>query len=260
LNSSGNKLNLNFHPNSPGIYPCKLLLYSLYDVRVYDVEGISVAKSKLQLVEFNVLARQSVTQLIPITNGTKLDWVLKATFKQENGKCFSGPSELAIPAGKTATYPLIFRPTWMGNFLGNLVLSNYPLGEWVYNLKGVAEEPLAEDNIVVECQAKTKTVISLPVKYLPGNSNSSVIEYKVESNVPYVSGCSQIQTSINQISKYDLTVQPKCSGNFGGSISFIAPDGQYLWYSIEIHASIPTPERQLTVSTEIRKGIAVEIR
>ena len=224
------------------------------------MEGVSVAKSKLQSVEFTVPTRQSITQLVPITNNTKTDWVLKANLKQENIKFFSGPPEFTVQAGKTATYPLVFRPTTTGIFMGNLVLSNYPMGEWVYNLKGIAEEPQAEDTIIVECQAKTKTVVSLPLKFLQGNSSASVVDYRVESNVPYVSGPSQIQATLNQASKYDLVVQPKCSGNFGGSVSFISPDGQYLWYSIEIHASIPSPEKQLEVSTEIRKGIAVEIR
>jgi hypothetical protein len=40
------------------------------------------------------------------------------------------------------------------------------MGEFVYNLRGTSEEPLPEDNIVIECQAKNKTVVKLPVKFI----------------------------------------------------------------------------------------------
>jgi hypothetical protein len=81
-----------------------------------------------------------------------------------SGKGFTGPSDFKALAKKTTNYPLVFRPQWKGNYSGTLTLSNYPMGEYVFNLRGVGEEPLAEDNITVECVAKTKTAVRLNVK------------------------------------------------------------------------------------------------
>ncbi len=66
---------------------------------------------------------------------------------QNISKVFSGPAEFIAVAGKTSSYPLLFKPQWSGAFTGVLALSNYPMGEYNYNLKGLADEPLAEDSI-----------------------------------------------------------------------------------------------------------------
>ena len=228
--AANNKLTVNFHPTNPGVYQCKLLLYSPYDVRVFELEGLASAKSTIQTLDFICPSRQSITQIIPITNNTNKDWTLKVNLKQEtNGhKCYSGPSEFVATAGKTTNYPLVFKPQWIGQYNGTLTLSNYPMGEWVYKLKGVAEEPLPDDNIVVECRAKTKTTLTLPIKFISSNPNSSVVDYKVESDVAYVSGPSTIQVGINQIVPYELSISPNCSGKFTGSISFVTPEGKFI--------------------------------
>ena len=39
----------------------------------------------------------------------------------------------------------------------------------------------------------------------------------------------------------------------------LAPDGRYLWYTVEIHSEPPPAERKLAVSAPLRKVVAVEI-
>jgi hypothetical protein len=130
------------------------------------------------------------------------------------------------------SYPLAFKPLWKGVYNGTLTLSNFPNGEYIFNLRGIAEDPLAEDNIVVNCQvssypslsfqlelqAKESTTIKLNVR----NPTKSLVEYKVESDVPYVSGPPTIMVPPSETSKYELTILPFCSGTFHGSVTFTA--------------------------------------
>jgi hypothetical protein len=116
--ANGNKVTVNFHPTNPGVYHSRLLLYSPYDIRIYDLEGIAIAKSTIQAVDFSCPARQTITQLIPLNNATKNDWLCKVSLKQDmapgQSKCFSGPTEFLAQAGKVSTYPLVFKPQWIG--------------------------------------------------------------------------------------------------------------------------------------------------
>ena len=53
-------------------------------------------------------------------------------------------------------YPLVFAPSWIGENPGTLVLKNSKTGESsTYELMGIAEEPLAEEQTLIECQART---------------------------------------------------------------------------------------------------------
>lgn len=50
---------------------------------------------------------------------------------------------------------LTFRPTWVCSSTGMLTLNNKNTGEvYEYELKGIGEEPLAEDHIVLNCKAR----------------------------------------------------------------------------------------------------------
>lgn len=53
--------------------------------------------------------------------------------------------------------------------------------------------------------------------------------------------------------EYVLTVTPQLCGDLGGSITFTAPDGRYIWYKVEIPSEPPPAERRLEVSAPLRK-------
>ncbi|PRP78761.1 hypothetical protein PROFUN_00934 [Planoprotostelium fungivorum] len=247
------KLGVNFHPKESGYYNCRLLMTSLYDVRVVEVEGTSTAKSTVQSLDFVVAARQSITQHVPIRNNTNKDWTFKVTLQ---AKGFSGPMEFVAAAGQVSNYPLVFKPQYKGSFSGVLTMSNFPTGEFVYNLKGVGEDPLPEDHIVIECQAKSRSIVKLPIKN-PGNIN---IDYRVESDVPYVSGPNSIKMAPLEPSKfYELVVLPQCSGRFQGVVKFSASEENFIFFTVEVQASPPPPEQKLEISSIVRSAVAAEI-
>jgi len=48
----------------------------------------------------------------------------------------------------------MFKPYWVSEVVGKLTLNNNTTNEvYEYDLKGIGEEPLAEDHIVLTCQA-----------------------------------------------------------------------------------------------------------
>lgn len=59
---------LQFAPIEPGRYPCKILLVSRYDVRVYDIEGIVNEEEPEAKLLFKTPAFEPLTQNIPIVS------------------------------------------------------------------------------------------------------------------------------------------------------------------------------------------------
>lgn len=59
---------LKFFPLGPGHYPCKILLTSTYDVRVYCIEGVVNEDRPDATFEFVTPALEPLTQNIPIVS------------------------------------------------------------------------------------------------------------------------------------------------------------------------------------------------
>lgn len=67
---------------------------------------------------------------------------------------------MAIPVkkGMTENFQLKFSPPWVCTVTGHLTLKNESTKEeYEYELKGIGEEPLAEDHIVLSCKARETT-------------------------------------------------------------------------------------------------------
>ena len=62
---------LQFVPINPGRYPCKILLTSKYDVRVYCIEGVEDEDYPDARFDFETPAFQALTQNIPIVSTKK---------------------------------------------------------------------------------------------------------------------------------------------------------------------------------------------
>jgi len=59
--------------------------------------------------------------------------------------------------------------------------------------------------------------------------------------------------------EYELTAYPSSGGNYRGTITFTLPNGQFLWYVIEMNVDQCAPESELNISCVIRKAVVVEI-
>src|SRR5690606_7026734 len=72
-------LPLTFNPKQQGLYPCKLILESHHDTRVFQVEGKARAVGVNVEIEFLAPVRKQILQNIPITNKTSKPWKILAT-------------------------------------------------------------------------------------------------------------------------------------------------------------------------------------
>lgn len=143
---------------------------------------------KAQL-EFVVPAWGSVTQEIPIVNNSEKDWNVKANLnfesKDKNGVFSINVKEMIIKRKTTNNFLLMFKPYWVTEVTGKLVLNNNTTNEvYEYDLKGIGEEPLAEDHIVLNCLARQTTVHSFEIK----NLFEKAVTYWVETDLNNVTG------------------------------------------------------------------------
>ena len=102
-------------------------------------------------------------------NNSSQEWKVVATLEQskDKGDGKAGPggdnfklsrSQMLVKKGHTENFQLMFRPQWVCQTTGLLTLKNESTKEeYEYELKGIGEEPLAEDHIVLNCKARETT-------------------------------------------------------------------------------------------------------
>eukprot|EP00927_Polykrikos_kofoidii_P033789 TRINITY_DN28631_c0_g1_i1.p1 TRINITY_DN28631_c0_g1~~TRINITY_DN28631_c0_g1_i1.p1 ORF type:complete len:1661 (+),score=302.97 TRINITY_DN28631_c0_g1_i1:478-4983(+) len=261
--SSVTKLSLEFRPKEPGIYPCTVTLTSDVDIRIYSFEGTGTAPNTHCALTFNTQARKHVTQEIPIVNTTDKEWNIKATFTHNNGE-FDGPREFVAkrrqPNGQATSslYPLTFKPDWVTDSKAQLTLQNQGTNEtYEYDIHGVAEEPLAEEHVVIKCEAREKTQYKFTVR----NHSPLTASFEVESDLVHISGPSSIQVQGKDQGDYELIFQPLQAGQVTGCIMFRdVATGHFTWYTVELMTLPPKPQQVLTLNCEVRKAVAVDIQ
>ncbi|XP_032330539.1 cilia- and flagella-associated protein 47 [Camelus ferus] len=204
---------LYFVPDCPGRYPCKILLTSKYDVRVYCIEGVVNEEHAEARFDFETPAFKALTHNIPINNETNNEWKYQVTIE---GKWFYGPPVLHVGPGETAHYPLTFKPILECVIMGRLILQNEDGMEHVFDIKGIGKRPLALEHITVNCQVGEKTNISIMVP----NYTLTMLTFKVSSDLPMVWGKPDITIDPDNPAPYILHVCPWKRGVFKGSISF----------------------------------------
>ncbi|XP_078698604.1 cilia- and flagella-associated protein 47-like isoform X8 [Branchiostoma floridae x Branchiostoma belcheri] len=274
---------IKFQPKGAGHYPCRIVLFAPNDVRVFQLEVIVNPDGSAAELEFVTPAHQSVSQDIPIHNPTLHDWELKAELE---GDGFYGPPLMLARAQQTTLYPLMFRPVLECLSLGRLLLRNHEDGtEHIFNLKGLGQKPLALDHIVVPCRAREKVtkVVQVPnvsnrkliyqvssslscvsgaptVTVLPGQTTP----YRVSISpwqrgtfsgvITFVAGDAQKPREDDSSSDEDdeLPTSPVTPSSrlssFEGDADGDFPGGYRVWYSLEIQASPPQPEKRLQIT------------
>ncbi|XP_029785500.1 cilia- and flagella-associated protein 47 [Suricata suricatta] len=205
---------LQFVPLSAGRYPCKILLTSRYDVRLYCIEGIVNEEGPEARFEFETPAFEALTQNIPIKNKTKHEWKYQVTIQ---GEWFYGPSVLYVGPGETVQYPLTFRPILECEIMGKLTLQNEADGmEHVFDIKGIGKRPVALEHIIIDCQVGEVTNKHLIVP----NYTNTIQTFKVFSDLPMVWGDADITVDPDNIIPYILHISPWKRGIFKGTVTF----------------------------------------
>ncbi|KAK3255401.1 hypothetical protein CYMTET_35412 [Cymbomonas tetramitiformis] len=251
-----NALYLTLVPKGPGLYPGRMMMYSTQDVRVVEVEFQTTESQTTAVLEFECPARQSITQDIPLVNSSDKILSIKSLI---TGDCFTGPREVLVPPMETEQYTLSFKPTWIGEYNGELQLLATSTGEVnTYSLKGMCEEPLAEGHVIIHCNARTTVTHTFVLSNLFGKDRDC--HYTVYSDMmPHVSGKDHVKVQAGLSATFHLSVHPTKSGITHGSISFTGPNGQYLWYTLEVHTKRPPPEDTIELACEVRTAMVAKI-
>jgi hypothetical protein len=185
-------------------------------------------------------------------NESGKDWSLQASV---NGPCFSAPKTIVVPSHSKVPFPVSFTAQGSGEFQGSLFLKNPAAlqDSFEFKLEGVADDPLAEDNLVFKCKARCPEVFTIQ---LPNIANPKV--YAVETDLSYISGDEEIL--IKEGTRYEFTVNCPVGGVMSGSITFKDPASDNLiWYTVTIEVTSPVAESTINVEAEVRKAVSVEI-
>eukprot|EP00762_Andalucia_godoyi_P000316 ANDGO_03161.mRNA.1 hypothetical protein H310_00289 len=251
-------LPLEFRPKEAGVYSCRFLLRSAYDVRLYEFEGKALSAGHKASLEFAVPCRQSITQDIPLVNRTtNQDWVIQADLR---GQYFTAPREIKVPRNSTVNFSLTFSPSWICDVRGELILLNPTTDDkMIFQLRGQAEEPLAADHVVIDCKARQVVEYQLTVTELPGNKNTANSIFDVEFDLPFFKGERLFKPSQSG-SVYSFVIAPPRSGSYTGSIVFKAPSSEeFSWYTVEVNAERASAEGSVRLQTPIRQAVVAEV-
>lgn len=251
--SSGNILPITIDPKGPGVYPCRLVLTSTCDVRVIDVEFSAAQTAHIAELDFVCTAFQEIVQDIPLINSSEKPLAVRATIL---GKGFTGLKELNVDPFTTLHYTLHFKPTWVGEFEGELQLHIVTTGESsTYKLKGIADDPVAEGHVKISMAARETqtTIVNVP------NVTGSDVVYSVYSDLPFLYGQGSIKVRKDGHIKFELGLRPPKSGHFRGSITFASTSGQYVWYTVDVNVIAPATLDTINVTSECRKASIINV-
>jgi len=251
---TSNCIALSFYPKEAGEYPCTVTIMPFSgeaDMRTYKIMATVTTQPKETSLDFRAPARQNIVQEIPISNNGPEDWTLGCVVG--GSKSFSGPPSFKVPANSTAGYPLSFKPSWLCNESGTLNMKNAKMGSnFVFNLNGVGEEPLAEGNLVIKCGARENIEESIELPQLAARV------WNVETDLPYVTGGAEIDTGVSGV--YKMDVNPQTGGNFSGQITFTdEKTGMYVWYTVDLIVTAPAAEAEISITAECRTASVATI-
>ena len=211
---------------------------------------------KAQL-EMSTPARIPIEQNIPIINGSDKDCVIKVTFEEiKCGQYFHYPQTFVAKRKQTSQFPLKFNPSWIVESEGILTLHNPTTNDtFEYALKGIGEEPLAENHLMVNCDVREEKTILIDVR----NYEEKMMNYKVYFELPYATGESSFKVRPLSTDKYKLKVCPILGGEYTGYINFTDENGYYCWYTLCIKSESSKAEKSIEMSCYVRKTCHHEI-
>lgn len=253
-----NSMVLSFYPQKAGTYLCAVVSQArpglVHDIRILNVEIVVTMPRVQTVLEFKAPARRKITQELPLLNASEEEWTLSCQIS--GARVFTGPQKLKVPAGGRGSYPLTFAPNWTGMENAKLVLRNARSPEaFEYTLQGEGEPPLAEGHEVLRCNARETTTHAFKLE----NTSSKPLSYKVESDLPFVSGAASIDVPANSSASYDLKISPSLGGQYTGSVTFTPPTGEYVWYTVKVEVGSPLEESAIEISTVVRQAASARI-
>ena len=253
-----NSLELICNPAKPASYTCYVILKSLdrTDIRLYEYKLTAIPQKIKAQLEFRVPARGHVSQDIPIVNNSSQEWKVVATLEQSKGGSFAlNRSQMLVKKGATDQFQLTFRPQWVCQTTGLLTLKNESTKEeYEYELKGIGEEPLAEDHIVLTCKAREATRHTFEIK----NNTDKTQTYTVWTDLQNAVGSKQFSVPARSSQNYDLEITPLLGGVYTASITFQDSEERFMWWTVEVRTDSPRPEATIDLKAFIRQATSAK--
>ena len=161
-----------------------------------------------------------------------------------------------VKKGTNESFILKFYPTWVCEVTGTLTLKNESTKEeYEYELKGIGEEPLAEDHIILNCKAREKYIHTFKIP----NQTDKSISYTVWTDLQNAVGTKEFTIPPRSTHDYPLSVTPLLGGVYTASITFQDSDERFIWYTVEVRTDSPKPESVIDMRACIRKATSAEI-
>ena len=254
-NKTHAQLPVTFAPTKPGDYKCHVIIVSDYDVRVFLISGTALMATKTLLIEMNTYCGKTVTQMLPFTNPSNIQWHFKTRIKGDNR--FHVPERFDIPPHGSFELPLTFCSKDKGMFNSLLTVRNYTKEITVnYNIMAMVDESPAEDKIQIKCLAKEKLHYSFQVEPFLENGTA-----EVSSTVPIITFDNHLTFKADQPPPlFEFDVYSLRSGLSSGIIKFYDKHTfRSIWYILEVNVESPNPEEIIRVSTRSRQSITVKI-
>lgn len=293
--SSTNSIRVELNPKGAGLYPVRVKLTSVNDVRVYDLTFEATKAGMVSKLEFDCPARHQVQQEIPLVNHSDKPLQVRANIQ---GETFFGPAQLTIDPGLTLMYPLSCRTNAPGNYYGKLELQarvgsawlgcpaagaavrgppRSPSQAWgrslpticaprapqipstgelnIYELRGTATAPLAEQHMELTCQARTESSLLLTVP----NIKQTATSYQVLADLPFLTGDPVLDVPAGSKGTYELKIRPQRSGKYLGSVMFSIDKNNYVWFTMDITVETPPATDSMVVECGMREAVQLEI-
>jgi hypothetical protein len=137
----------------------------------------------------------------------------------------------------------------------------------VFDLRGVADEPLALDTLTLEVGVRGECTRTVTLFNFDPSGPAAV---QMETDLPFIHGPMSVTVPAATVSSsgavvpgrvaYTFTFCPARAGRYVGQLLFTDPrTGKYQWYAIDATCDSATPSARVAVSTTVRRAVAVEI-
>ena len=250
-----NLLPIKFAPPTAGEYPCKVVMQSKYDVRIFAFTAICIAATKHLSLEMTTTSGKSITQTVPYMNPSEQMWHFKVSLKGDD--CFSAPQTFSAAPNSTGVLTVSMKAGKIGKYSAEMTVVNLDKETtYKYTLSGEVTDPSAEAKILVECRAREKHTQVLDITPV---ISSGVLE--VKSTVPLLTCPKTVTVTNGQLEEpFEVSVYAAHSGISTGTITFTDREtSAYTWYVVDLHVEPPIPEEVLLVNTVCRKTVTVNI-
>ena len=207
-------------------------------------------------LHFSGPARHTLVQQLPLPNPSLKPWSWKARI---DGDQWRGEPTITAAPKQTALYTLTFASSASSQSKGQLQLRNRTTGdELTFNLTANTTEPLAEPPITLTTQVRTTTQHELTVP----NDCTTLLEYKVESDLPSLSGAATLRVPPQSSSVYAFTCRPLLAGHYAASLTFSSYyDGRLLQRFFPLHMNVapPLPSADVRLACDAHSSVEAEL-